>query len=866
MLVGCSGGDPVDMAPPSPVTSSHGPRIVWDLGVRPLPTVPLPNDIATSPDPDSPTGLRINASLVAPTSYEARLREGFSEMDGWGTYMPLTVSFDEDLDQDNLIRRMRNDDHAFPDDAVYLVNLRTGVPVPLDMGDGNIVYTARNRDGYYPNDPRGGQSNLLLETVDEDVNRNGVMDPGEDTNFDGVLNRAAVWPPRSDANDNLTTWWEPDSRTLILRPLLPLDERTRYAVVITNRLTGGGGRAVRSPFPTVAHPTQAQHLEALDAIVRARANYYGNLAYRPRAGDTDDTGRVVFAWTFTTETTVTDMLEMRRGLYGQGPFARLTATTPDLRIAEANTGAACDPSQRERRFIVRGRALERLVQSLAENLGVSGEQRTRLLESYRYVDYVAFGTFRVPYPMGDPRDGDHHLRWNINTRTGRIEHLGTDTVQFALTVPKAIGNRRPPFPVMLQGHGYTGNFIDALGFGPNLAAQGIAVMGINGPGHGLVLEGTQRTVVEGLLRGLCLSGLSEPLFDTRARDLNGDGIPDSGADYWTSYVFHTRDQVRQLVLDHMQLIRALRGFDGRAVTPDDLNGDGRPGDLAGDFNGDGIVDIGGPDNSYFASGGSLGGIMAMVLGSADASVRAAAPISGGGGLTDIGIRSTQGGIKEAVILRVMGPLVLGLPARDYGPTRDTPPRTRTSCAASQVSLRFFVPDLNDTGELEFACADLREEPGSPDIPGGAAPPTIFPGDDVLVSNLRTGDIRCARTGPDGRFRIGIASNRNDPLAITILRGGAVTDFGTCAIPETARVRSTVSTMRVVEGDCTQGCGHIPPNCTAGDMCRRWGERGAPLRSPAEGMGLRRQTPQLRRFLLLAQAALDPADPLSFAPL
>jgi hypothetical protein len=55
-----------------------------------------------------------------------------------------------------------------------------------------------------------------------------------------------------------------------------------------------------------------------------------------------------------------------------------------------------------------------------------------------------------------------------------------------------------------------------------------------------------------------------------------------------------------------------------------------------------VVDVGGPDAPYFATGGSLGGILSMTLGGADASVRAAAPVSGGGGLTDVGIRSTQG--------------------------------------------------------------------------------------------------------------------------------------------------------------------------------------------------------------------------------
>src|SRR6185503_18330801 len=41
--------------------------------------------------------------------------------------------------------------------------------------------------------------------------------------------------------------------------------------------------------------------------------------------------------------------------------------------------------------------------------------------------------------------------------------------------------------------------------------------------------------------------------------------------------------------------------------------------------------------------------------------------------------------------------------------------------------------------------------------------------------------------------------------------------------------------------------------------------GTTLTAPAEGYGLIRQTPAARRFLELAQAALDPGDPVSFAP-
>ena len=860
-LAACDGGDPVDKAPSTDEAlagRAHGPTVRWDLGARPLPEVPLPNDVATFPDSSSPTGLRINAGLVSDTSFETLLREGFNSLDGWGTFMPLTVAFDDDLDLDSLTRRMRGDDHEFADDAVYLVNLRTGLPVPLDMGDGAFVYNARNRDGYYPNDPRGGESNLILDTVDEDTNRNGVLDPGEDTNFDGVLNRAAVFPAGARPEDALTTFWEPDSHTLILRPKLPLEERTRYAVVLTDRLTGRGGRPVRSPFPSVAHPTQADRLEVLDAQLRARPAYYGALAYRPTSADGAGVSRVTFAWSFTTQGNASDLRALREGLYGRGVFAPLARTEPRMEPAELARGTGCNAERRARPYVVRGEALMSMVTNLGMILGLDEERRNRLVETYRYVDYVVFGTYRTPYLMGDPRSTDPFARWSINPRTGDLGTVGVDEVQFGLVVPKALGGRRAPFPVALYGHGYTGNFLDTLATGASIASHGIAALGINASGHGLTVTQGERVLVNALLSSLCAQGAMEPLLTNRARDLNGDDIPDSGGDFWTSYVFHTRDQVRQSALDHMQLIRAMRGFDGRARGAGDYNGDGGANDLAGDFDGDGVVDIGGPDNGYYITGGSLGGILSMVVAGADPAVRASAPVAGGGGLTDIGLRSTQGGIKEAVILRVMGPLVMSIPASDYPP--DSRGRRRTSCSTGQTSLRFVIPDVNNTGELEFACADV-----SAGTPGSVSPvPALAPGDDVTVTNTRNHVTRCARVAADGRLRVGVPTNADDPLIVTVYRGAGVTDYGTCAPRPGADVKSYVDTWQVVEGDCDVHCGHVPPDARPDSPARRWATRGARLTSPADGMGIRRQTPNLRRFLLLAQAALDGGDPINYA--
>src|SRR6478609_7387700 len=76
--------------------SGPGAAVRFDVAHKPLPDIPLPSDTATWPDPTSRTGLRVNASLVAPTAIEKQARERFTQMEGWGTFSPITVAFDVD--------------------------------------------------------------------------------------------------------------------------------------------------------------------------------------------------------------------------------------------------------------------------------------------------------------------------------------------------------------------------------------------------------------------------------------------------------------------------------------------------------------------------------------------------------------------------------------------------------------------------------------------------------------------------------------------------------------------------------------------------------------------------------------------------
>ena len=211
--------------------------------------------------------------------------------------------------------------------------------------------------------------------------------------------------------------------------------------------------------------------------------------------------------------------------------------------------------------------------------------------------------------------------------------------------------------------------------------------------------------------------MAKALVRNRSWDQNLDGIEDSGADFWTAYTFHTRDVVRQTAVDYMQLIRVMRSWDGKQLWKADINGNGLADDIAGDLDGDGTVDVGGPDANYNMTGASLGGIMSAVVGGLEPHLNATVPIAGGGGLTDVGVRSIQGGVKEAVTLRVMGPIYVAKPSGKAG---------------EAVRIDTIVPNLNKTAEVHVTS-----------VPADVAA-QLKVGDTVRVDNLDNDEYDCAR--------------------------------------------------------------------------------------------------------------------------
>ncbi len=835
-----------------------GPRVVWDLYAEDLANIPLPNDVATWPDPTSPTGLRLNASVVVPTNLERDTRSLFDSLDGWGTFAPISVAFDADLDLQDLLDRQGGMDHFseadFPRHAVYLVDLETGLPVPLDLNSGNFPYVTTHPDQYFDHDPRATESNILFETVEEDTNGNGVLDPGEDTDFDGVLDHPNTLDGRLlgtplETVDRMAWFYERETKTLIVRPLLPLRPKHRYAVVLTDRLVGVDGQPVRSPFDFVHHPRQAEDLRPLPARLAEHPELYGSLASEGWDG-------IAFAWSFTTQSVTDDLDTIREGLYGRGSMRYLAdEISTDVVPIPMQGGRGC-PDPGARVFIAPGDQVRPALRNIGQlAFDLDDDALDAFERSYESLDHIVSVMLETPYFFEDPDHEDLSDAFDVDYVTGRARHT-RETITMTMYIPKETPERRQPFSPVVYVHGHGSNMAEVLAYGGLVLQHGYALVTINAQGHGIDLDRALRTVIRNTLGHDCVQGLADALMLGRARDLDENGSLDSGADFWTAYVFHTRDAVRQTVIDQVNAFRILRSFDGarRAGArtlrlpngePDapelsfdgDFDRDGTP-DLAGDFDADGVPDLGGPSVRYAMAGGSLGGIITALTAGVEPMVTTAVPVVGGGGLSDVATRTENGSVRSAMILRLMGPFVVS--ARSSGPGDDT------SCAAGDYAIRVRGSQLSRDTRTEIACVSGE---------------LLGPDDVMFVRNLTKNEVRCAgaTNHEAGRFRVGIGSDQGDRWSIEIYRDAlSRVRFGDCTFEGAAPAPDrTIDTWEVDTATPDHSC----PRCAS------WGvtkfELGSPLRSPTAGFGRQRQSPALRRLVMLAQIALERGDPVNY---
>jgi len=859
MLAGCTSGDAPDGLALTP--RGAGPRVVFDATARPLPLIPLPNDVATFPDPTSRTGRRLNATLTGQSNIERNARVGFSELEGWGTSAPISVQFtrpeslpDDEATIDLEAFATRHEGYDLRDDAVYVIDLTTGTPALLDVNHGHFPITLAQPGLYGPNDPRSAERNVLFETVDEAPGRaRAAYDPALDTDFDGVLDKpnAFVTTTGLAGVDDVLSWYERETDTLLLRPTLPLAEKHEYAVVLTDRLVDGVGQPVRSPFPQVHHPLQRAPIERLQAILSdgRLKRFFGDLAGTGLA-------HVAFAWSFTTGPQTEDLRLLRDGLAAKGPFAWLAQAYPPTHelfplvgkytnsanppgwaeLPECRAGAATPYAMRMADFAQPARTI------IEQVFRFGGPQVKAAIDVLAHVDHFVVGSFVSPQLNGDPAvvDPDAHLRANF--QTGAVAAT-PERVKFWIAIPKETAAAKQPFPVALWNHG-TGLFAEELLFhAGSMARQGVALAAIDMPGHGLPLDGTTSSLAKSLLADACLAPLVKALEMTRARDLNGDGVRDSGADLWSAHAFHTRDLMRQSVVDELQFLRVLRSFDGRALAPKPYVQSATT-SLAGDFDGNGVVDFAGPTAPLAIAGESFGGLVTQVVGALDPLVQVAVPISGAGGFGDVAARSY--GVVDPVLGQLLSPLLVTVPAAERVVQG-------TRCTSSQRSLRLVVNDLTEAKELEVAClSDDR-------APSGAT---------FVLRNAKNGQVRCGRSDAEGRVRVPVAASVGDALAVDVYEEpDAVVSYGSCELKSGVTKLATVSTWEVAALKLQAPAGS-DATCTDTDGCQQFRATfygvGSSLVAPQEGYGLRRQTPEFRRVMNFTQHIVDAADPVNYA--
>lgn len=811
LAAGCLSQEAQGIAPSPPARTT----VKYDFFHKPFPDIPLPNDLATRPDRTSATGLRVNASVIAPTTFERRTRELADQLDGWGTMQPIAVPFTGPLDVASILAGHRDDDYDTTNDVIYLIDIDRDSPEfgsvhHLDLGEGNYPMTLEQRSAYGANDPRVDTLTLLYEEADEDQNRNGQLDPGEDTDADGTLDAPNYLPGAAPAAgdlaaraDALMTFYERETHTLIAWPLVPLRERTTYAVVVTRRLLDEGGEPVGSPFPWIHHLAQTEALRPLPEVLRPLGLGLGDVG---------------FAFTYTTQSIEAPFVAVRDGLYGHGVQQHLAAQYPaDVTSLLPLRDAASFPGAK--RHLLPGETWQAGLLKVFEITGdaVDTYATSLVYDGQRYVDYYVIGSFDSPQLFARTDATGAPLPYNDQVWPPDLDRVPAtahrEALHFTLAVPRkevSVRGQGRPAPVVILLHGHGGQRFSVMQMSAYFCKFGLAVLAIDGPTHGIDVDAVTKALATATLGQVGLAATAKAVFTDRATDQNGDGTPDSGADFWTSYMFHTRDMVRQFTLDTMQTVRVIRGFDGSRRWA--LSGDVALDGLAGDFDGDGVLDIGG-DAPIMVTGGSLGGMMTMMMGGLEPEVSTIAPIVGGGALASIGVRSSNGGAKVGFMMRAMAPIYLG-----------------TTDASGTMLIETLVPDLTSQVVVPLATTT-----------------GVLPGDTAVVENLRSGSRGCALVDPAGRMRAAVESDVGDQTRLVFYRGAVLVPGTECEVTPGAVEVAVVDTVDRPVAFQTKSQ-----------------NAGTPLVALAEGLGLRRGNPEFRRMQALGQFILDPGDPASFA--
>lgn len=480
--------------------TANGVRVVWDPLAKPDARVPFPNDLLTRFDPDSPSGLRLNFPLDATTELENDTRRGLNELTGFGTFAPLRVPFDGPIDVKTV--RYKIEDPSNSNNTLFLIRIggpNGPEPVPIDLGEGFFLYDAKgDPEVFWANDPLAKWPSFLLAPYNRALFNLGRQDPPalRETLLAGEV------PELSPSVGDRHEYFEYSTNTLLFRPLEPLVPLSKYAVILTTRIADLDSNPIRSPFPYVNHALQNGDLrpvwEKLDRFGLAR-------------------DEVAFMWSFTTHCPYCDLVDIRRGLDGEGPFAALRQKFPPRILNVYDLGVREPTNPRDVKLIgfTNREGLERdenpytlhaaflaglindvfngALQSLVQG-AIGGDVIPMDYQaSFHNLNYVLFGSFISPSLVENERGV-----FTMDATTGRIDARmpedpwdGDPGIPFLIAVPKPTRENKcgpPPYPVVIYGHGNTASSFTALFQANYLARYCIATAALDYYGHGPLFD------------------------------------------------------------------------------------------------------------------------------------------------------------------------------------------------------------------------------------------------------------------------------------------------------------------------------------------------------------------------------------------
>lgn len=846
VLVACQSSPRLGLADTD--RSQPGPVIVWEPLKRPQPELPFPNDLALKMLADGT--LRFNVSKDGESKIDISNRLHLTELDGFSGLTPITVAFDGPLDVSTVT-----------DDALFVINVtpgskRFGERMPLDLGRGWYPHQADTRH-YFPRDPLRDYNSFVLPP-DNMVDLNGDGTP-----------------------DKWVYDYEVATHTLDIRPLLPMQSGSQYAVVLTKKLKGwdknGRYGPIQSPFDIVNHDSQTADLQrALPSLQQVGVKL-------------ED---IAFGWTLSTGDLSRTFRNLRDGLYGSGPYAWLNDQFPAKLTNFYAMNISFDGNQSYHPYPQVPWDHDYVLQSafLADIFALINFAQPGVADGTEYMDYAAFGEMETP----NLRNTADKV-WVLDQKAGTVGQMGPngetqmvqtaahEKVPFMLIVPKTTESHKPPFPVLVYAHATGTSRVEALLMANRLAQAGIATFSIDAVGHGPVLPDALKLLREkgssyvGIIKGL-LPALIDPngpadypdtmsdkdFFDKilkngfvqqlalkgRAFDDDGDCTITNGEGYYSPNAFRLRDSMRQTTLDYIVAVRMLHALtqagvpkpptDPANATPEQL----MPSLLAGDLNCDGVLDFGGAvqvgtdgkpmpsdkkneDGSarmmpqpYFMMGISLGGVHTALTAPLEPYIVAVAPDVPGAGLADIFIRTHLGQIVQPLMQKIGGVMVVGCP---MGPNKDGTNQARLSLNndSDNCQRQTFstYKDWNHGGVCVDAPLDVS-----------AAYPVQLDGGDAL----HRGEI-LAPIGATVRIQDLTAGTRAE---------GKVEKDGGFAIP----IGADIGDQLVV--DVIGQSGNVVSH--------------ARLISPYEGLAKERNTPDFRKFVQLAANVLEGADAITVA--